>query len=512
MGIIRKWAVRRAASYIRQKNIISAKNAYSYQLQMMRTLVSSASHTVYGKEHGFEKIKTYSDFRKTIPLNDYETLRPYIERVCKGESDVLWRGKPKYIAKTSGTISGAKYIPITDESAPSHARASRDALLHYLYHSRNYDIIDKKWIFVQGNPKMTYKHGMHFGRLSGMAAHMVPFYLKKQRMPSWDTNCIDDWDAKVDAIVEETIDQPMSIVSGIPSWLQVYFQKLIDKAGKPVGEIFPDLKLIVVGGANFKPYEAIFRQMIGRDVDTIDLYPASEGFIAYQDNLHRNDMKLLVNDGIFYEFIPLSEFMTPEREQHRIPLWEVKAGVDYAIIVSTNAGLWSYIIGDVVQFTETDPYRIVIRGRTEHFLSAFGEHVIAYEVEQALRQTIIGHPEVKVSEFSVAPCITQRDVEKPYHEWLVEFEKVPNDMQTFAADMDARMCELNIYYKDLIEAKILQPLRITEIRRGGFISYMRDIGKLGEQFKIQRLANDRSVADGLQKYLSPKNHPSHGQG
>lgn len=474
-----------------------ANNPHHAQKKVFDHLINKGKQTVFGKDHGFDKIQSYEDFKQRVPVTDYEGLKPYVERIVNGESDILWEGKPIYFAKTSGTTSGAKYIPITKESMPTHITAARNALLCYIAETNNADFVNGKMIFLQGSPVLENKNGIQLGRLSGIVAHYVPKYLQKNRLPSWETNCIEDWDTKVDTIVEETINENMTVIGGIPSWAQMYFEKLEAKTGKKISEIFPNFNVFVYGGVNFDPYKNKFKSIIGKKIDYIELYPASEGFIAYQDSQNENGMLLQLNSGIFYEFIPADEFYNEER--NRISLEGVQIGVNYVIILNTTAGLWGYNIGDTVEFTSLHPYRIKVTGRIKHFISAFGEHVIGKEVEKALNDAI-SETDVSVSEFTVAPQVNP-DEGLPYHEWFIEFEKEPDDFEAFAQKIDASMQQQNIYYFDLIEGKILRPLIIRRVQKGGFHEYMKSIGKFGGQNKIPRLSDNRKIADVLTNYL-----------
>lgn len=464
------------------------------QLKVFKNLIKTAKATEFGKDHHFDSIKTIADFQKNVPIRDYEDLKTYIEKVKTGQENILWKGKPIYFAKTSGTTSGAKYIPLTKESMPSHINAARNAILHYINETGNADFVNGKMIFLQGSPILTEKHGINFGRLSGIVAHFVPKYLQRNRMPSWETNCIEDWETKVNAIVDETIKEDMSVISGIPSWVQMYFEKLQEKSGgKKISEIFKNFNLFIYGGVNYEPYRAKFEQMIGKKVDSIELFPASEGFFAHQDSQKEKGMLLLLNSGIFYEFIKADEFFTENPKRYTIG--EVEIGVNYALIVSTNAGLWGYNIGDTVQFTSLAPYRVIVSGRIKHYISAFGEHVIANEVENAMKEAT-AETNIVINEFTVAPQITPASG-LPYHEWLIEFEKEPENMQAFAEAIDDSMRKQNIYYDDLITGNVLQKVVITKVSKNGFQEYMKSQGKLGGQNKIPRLSNDRKIADNL---------------
>jgi hypothetical protein len=470
-----------------------ANSPVETQEKVFRNLISEAVNTKFGKDHTFISINSHSDFVKRVPIRDYEDLKPYVEKVVAGESDILWKGKPIYFAKTSGTTSGSKYIPITKESMPTHVEAARNAILMYIAETGNSKFVNGKMIFLQGSPILEEKNGIQLGRLSGIVAHYVPKYLQKNRMPSWETNCIDDWETKVEAIVEETLPENMTVISGIPSWVQMYYEKINQKTGKKVGDVFKNFNLFIFGGVNYEPYRAKFESLIGRKVDSIELYPASEGFFAFQDKQNEKGMLLQLNSGIFYEFVKADEFFNQHPE--RITIKDVELGINYVMIISSNAGLWAYNIGDTVEFTSLQPYRLIVSGRIKHFISAFGEHVIGKEVEQAL-QDALENTDIQVSEFTVAPQINPASG-LPYHEWFIEFENEPENVLEMAQKIEKSLQMQNSYYLDLIKGNVLQHLKITQVNKNGFQDYMKSIGKLGGQNKIPRLSNDRKIADAI---------------
>jgi len=488
---IKAFAAKLFAKRIHAKTQKWITNPVETQQKVFESLLREAAQTEFGKDHDFSNIKTHADFAKKVPVRDYEGLKSYVDRVVKGEANVLWKGKPLYFAKTSGTTSGAKYIPLTAESMPFHVEAARNAILNYIHETGNANFVTGKMIFLQGSPLLEEKNGIKLGRLSGIVAHFVPKYLQKNRMPSWETNCIEDWETKINAVVAETINENMSVISGIPSWVQMYFEKLKEKANKPVGEIFKNFNLFIYGGVNYEPYRAKFENLIGRKVDAIELFPASEGFFAYQDSQKEKGMLLLLNSGIFYEFIKTTEFY--DENPRRYTIGEVELGVNYVLIISTNAGLWGYNIGDTIQFTSLKPYRIIVSGRIKHYISAFGEHVIGKEVEEAMQEAM-QETDVRVNEFTVAPQINP-DSGLPYHEWFIEFENEPDNLEDFALRIDNAMRKQNAYYDDLIVGNVLRTLVIKKVTKNGFQEYMKSIGKLGGQNKLPRLSNDRNIAD-----------------
>jgi len=472
------------------------------QEKVFQNLIYKAKHTAFGKDHQFNQINSYTDFKKRVPIRDYEDLKDYVERIKNGEKDILWKGLPVYFAKTSGTTSGAKYIPITNESMKYQVEAAKEALLLYIANTGNAGFVEGKMIFLQGSPVLDETNKIKTGRLSGIVAHFIPSYLQKNRMPSWETNCIDDWETKLDAIIKETIVEDMRLISGIPSWVQMYFEKLKEREDKKVGEIFPNFNLFVYGGVNYEPYRQKMEDLVGKKVDSIELFPASEGFFAYQNSNYNNKnsrgkdgMLLLLDHGIFYEFIPADEFF--DKNPTRISLNDVKLGVNYVLILSTNAGLWAYNIGDTVEFTSIKPYRIIVTGRIKHYISAFGEHVIAKEVESALQEIVQGTT-TKINEFTVAPQVNPPAGELPYHEWFIEFETEPDNLITFSEKIDLAVQNQNSYYFDLLDGNILQTLKIRKVVKNGFQNYMKSVGKLGGQNKIPRLADNRKIVDKLE--------------
>ena len=492
---LKSFAAKIFANYIKRQTQSWASKPVETQQKVFQQLIQQAKNTSFGKDHSFDKIQSTQDFAQQVPIRDYEELIPYVNQVVEGKADVLWPGKPLYFAKTSGTTSGAKYIPLTKESMPTHINGARNAILNYIAETGKADFVDGKMIFLQGSPKLDSKNGIQLGRLSGIVAHFVPSYLQNNRLPSWDTNCIEDWEDKVEAIIEETLAENMTVISGIPSWVQMYFEKIYQKTGKKVGEVFPEFDLFIYGGVNFEPYRAKFENLIGRKVPSIELFPASEGFFAYQDKQDEKGMLLRLNSGIFYEFIKADDFFSENPQ--RLTIGEVETNVNYVMVISTNAGLWAYNLGDTIMFTSTKPYRVIVSGRIKHFTSAFGEHVIAKEVEAAMSEATKEF-NFQIAEFTVAPQINPKEG-LPYHEWFIEFEKEPESLPKLSAFLDRRLQEQNSYYKDLIEGNILKPLVISTVKKEGFQQYMKSIGKLGGQNKIPRLANDRKIADELEK-------------
>lgn len=485
------------ALFVYRKIRKEALTAVADQQAIFKTLIKKAANTAFGKDHSFDKIKSYDHFKKLVPVRDYEQLKSYIEKVKEGKPDILWKGKPIYFAKTSGTTSGVKYIPITKDSISNHINTARNALLCYMVLSKNYSFVNGKLIFLSGSPVLEKINAIATGRLSGIVNHHVPAYLRKNQLPSYQTNCIEEWEEKLDKIVNETIDQDMTLISGIPPWVQMYFDRLVQRTGKKIKDIFPNFSVMVQGGVNFEPYRAKLFDTIGKQIDTVEVFPASEGFFAFQDNYKDHGLLLNTNSGIFYEFIPAGEIFN--NSPARLSLEEVKLEENYALIISNNAGLWAYNIGDTIKFISINPYKIVVTGRIKHFISAFGEHVIAEEVEYALLKAATEEG-VQIVEFTVAPYISQAKG-KSCHEWFVEFENLPLNLSVFSQKVNDNLCGKNVYYNDLITGNILESLHISIIRKNGFIDYMKSIGKLGGQNKVPRLSNDRKLADELSSFV-----------
>ena len=491
MGI-KSLLIRPYADYVSYKVRQWSEKPFEAQDKILKSILSIAATTAFGKEHHFDAIKTYDDFRQRVPLHSYEQFKPYIERMKGGEKNVTWPGKPVYFATTSGTTSGIKYIPITRDSVKNHFYTAQAALLLYMMNTGNWRIMDGKMLFLSGSPELEKTSDIPTGRLSGIVNHKIPAYLRANRLPSWKTNCIANWETKIEAIADETLHQNITLISGIPPWVQMYFDKLVQKAGKPVREIFPELQILVHGGVNFEPYRARLEQSLGGKIPTLETYPASEGFFAFQDLPANEGLLLNADSGIFYEFVQAAHIFTPNAK--RLSLREVQQGVNYALVISSNAGLWGYVPGDTVKFVSTNPCRLVVTGRISQYISAFGEHVIAEEVEQALHESLAGG-NISVTEFTVAPFVQAGSDEPPHHRWLIEFEKEPDNLAEFATQLNRLMCGKNSYYNDLIKGKVIHPLRITALRKNAFRDYMKAQGKLGGQNKVPHLSNDRQMAE-----------------
>ncbi|MEP6725537.1 MAG: GH3 auxin-responsive promoter family protein [Bacteroidota bacterium] len=486
------------ASYVHRQVKKDMANAVEDQQKIFQDLLKTGARTIFGADHKLNEVKTYEEFKQAVPIRDYEQYKPYIEQIKEGKHNVLWKGQPIYLAKTSGTTSGIKYIPITNDSIPNHINTARNALLCYMAETGNNKFADGKMIFLSGSPELERIAGIPTGRLSGIVNHHIPRYLRTNQLPSYETNCIEEWETKLDKIVEETLNQDMTLISGIPPWMQMYFDRLMQVSNKPLKDLFPNLSVLVHGGVNFEPYKAKLFSSVGRKIDSIETFPASEGFFAFQDSQEKEGLLLNTNSGIFFEFVPAADIL--KENPTRLSLKDVQAGENYAMLINNNAGLWGYNLGDTVKFLSLDPYRIVVTGRVKHFISAFGEHVIGEEVEYSLMKAA-EEENVSITEFTVAPMIQQGNG-KSFHEWFVEFENPPKSLHEFAEKVDNNLRKKNIYYDDLIAGNILKQLQIKQVQKNGFIEYMKSIGKLGGQNKVPRLSNDRKVADELEKWTN----------
>ena len=493
--MLKKVAIKIMARLTKSQVSRWASNPIETQKKQLKYLIKNALNTSFGQVHSFSKIKNYDDFKNHIPVRDYEGLREYFELIKEGKKNVLWPGKPLYLAVTSGTTSGSKYIPITKQSLPNHLNGAKIALLMYVAETGKVDFINGKFIFIQGSPVLSNISGILTGRLSGISAHHIPFYMKKNMLPSWSTNIIEEWENKIESIVKETMEANMTIISGIPSWLQMYFEKIVEKTKMQVSDVFPNFELLIHGGVNFDPYKKKFESLIGKVVDSIELFPASEGFFAFQDRQEQKDLLLILNAGIFYEFIDAEDFRNNNFD--RVSLKSVQKDKNYVMIISSSAGLWGYNTGDTVRFTCIKPYKINVTGRIKQSLSAFGEHVIVKEVEQAMERAI-SHTNTLVMEFTVAPRF-KSELLHACHEWFIEFDSTLADISSFGNLLDRELQNQNKYYRDLIEGNIIGKPVITKVKKGGFKKYMTSIGKLGGQNKIPKIANDRKIANGLKK-------------
>jgi len=476
-----------------KKSSLMQASAIKDQSVVLKTILKRGARSLFARDLNLSKKTTYHKFKQNTPITDYEYIKPYVRKISEGKKNVLTQGAPAYFAITSGTTSGTKYIPLTKEMMSFQTQAIKELLLLYAYQANSYIISNVGMMFIQGSPELKYFNQIPYAKLSGIAARHIPFFLKKNRYPSMKTNCISNWSEKISKIVEETHNKDMSIIGGIPPWVLTYFESLLNYTNKKnVLDVFPNLKLYIHGGTCFDSYRDSFLNFCG-NIDTLEVYPASEGFFAYQNILQEQGLLLLTNHGVFYEFIKLEDYKKGGRG--RICLEDVVKDVDYVMIVSTIAGLWAYNTGDTVRFVSTKPYKILFSGRESQFCSAFGEHVIEKEVQLALKKTIelVGG---SVAEFSVCPCVLERP-KLSHHIWFVEFIKKPSNLNLFTKTLNEELENQNIYYKDLIVSGVIGPLKVFCVKKGGFNEYMKSIGKFGGQNKCPHLSNDTKIGDFL---------------
>ncbi|MDC0189260.1 GH3 auxin-responsive promoter family protein [Flavobacteriales bacterium] len=477
-----------------KKHSKESKSALENQKTIFKHILSNGHGSKFTQDFGITRGSTYDHFVRRVPLMVYEDFKKYIDLISFGKKNVLTKGRPSYFAITSGTTSGTKYIPLTREMMNMQTKATKELLLLYAYQRGYYNISGAGMMFVQGTPKLNYFNKVPYGKLSGIAAHHVPFYLKKNRFPSMKTNCIQPWDKKIKMIVKETLNKDLRILGGIPPWVMTYFKEVLSETGaNKIKEVFPNLQLYIHGGTSFQSYQKSFFDLCGQ-VDTLEVYPASEGFFAYQDSIEDKSLTLLTNHGVFYEFVRLGDF-NKSSNPDRISLEGVELNVDYVMVVSTIAGLWSYNTGDTIRFVSKNPYKIMFSGRASQFCSAFGEHVIEKEVQVALNEAlrVCGGG---VLEFTVAPRVSSKNSR---HDWFIEFSSAPKNLGVFKELLCKEMGKQNLYYRDLVESGVIETIGLYVVKNGGFAAYMKSIGKFGGQNKCPHLSNNRNVADFLIK-------------
>lgn len=474
-------------------------NPFAAQDATFNHLISRAKNTRFGREHDFHSISHYKDFKRHVPLRDYEALKPYINAIIAGESDVLWPGRPIFFAQTSGTASGNKYIPITTDFLQPYRTSAINAMCVYIAETGDAASVMGKLFYFAQNIETDRFNGVSVRPISGIAQAHTPRLFRKRFLPSDKANSINDFEKKIDISVEETVHEDVTLISGIPAWVQFYCNKLIERTGKPIKDIFPRFSLLVHGGVSIEPYRANLYNSIGKKVNTTELYPASEGFIGFQGSRKEPGLLLNLSTDIFYEFVPADEIFSASPT--RVCLRDVETGVNYAAILNTSAGLWGYVLGDVIKFISKNPYRFIVAGRTAELISTAGEHLIAEDVESALAD-ILKETGVRVIEFTVAPH-SHPESGLPYHEWFIEFEKRPAKPAWFATRLNRLIGERNFNYRLLFEGKVILPLKIMMVSKGTFAQYMKSIGKLGGQNKVPRLSNDRKIADAMMKYVVP---------
>lgn len=472
------------------------------QEELLKELVSKGRKTTFGREHGFAAINCVADYQERVPLREYLAFKPYWDRLLEGATDVTWPGRISRFALTSGTTAGNKLIPVSREGIRSFLRAGRDVLNFYLQATEDTDLFKGKFLYLGGSTELKpAAHGIQMGDLSGIMAKAMPSFVERFRLPSAEANLIPDWEKKLEVVAKESVNADVRGISGTPSWVLCLFQRVFElkraEGGRAetLADVWPNLSFMVHGGTSFEPYRKTFGDLFGKTVQTIEVYPASEGFIGIQDQLGEPDLLLMADTGLFYEFVPVEEMDKPEPT--RLTVANVEKDVQYAIVLTTNSGLWSYVIGDIVRFTSLRPHRLRVTGRIKQFLNAFGEHLIAEEVENALTRAA-HETDAEVKEFHLAPVYPSDPRVRPAHQCIVEFTNPPGDTDRFAEIFDAQLCEQNDDYaahrKD--DAGLTAP-EVIPVPEGTFYDTMKSLDKLGGQHKVPRLSNERDFADQL---------------
>ncbi len=492
------------ASWILKKRIhqIDLFRKYPNEVQndLFLNLMKTNEKTVLGQQFGYESINSYETFAERVPLFRYEEFEPYIERARKGESNIFWPEQIRWFAKSSGTTNAkSKFIPVTNEALENcHYKAAKDLLCLYLNNNENSQLFTGKSLRLGGSKQLYEDNNTFFGDLSAILIDNMPFWAEFSSTPSNKTSLMSEWESKMDAIIKEVRNENVTSFAGVPSWMLVLFNRVIQETGRQdLLELWPNAEVYFHGGVSFDPYRDQYNKLLpSNNFRYYEIYNASEGFFAIQDQNDCNELLLMLDYGIFYEFIPMDTFGTSNEKI--IPLSQVEIGKNYAIVITTNAGLIRYLIGDTVRFTSTLPYRIKITGRTKHFINVFGEELMIENTDRALAKTCIDL-DAEVAEYTVAPVFMQGK-EKGAHEWIVEFTKEPKDIREFAQALDKNLQALNSDY----EAKrannmTLNPLVFNKARKNLFYDWLKKSDKLGGQHKIPRLSNERKLVEELLK-------------
>jgi hypothetical protein len=480
------------------------EHPHEIQNEILFSLLQNAKNTEWGKEHNYAEITSLIEFQEAVRLQHYEDIKPYVNRLREGEKNLLWPGEVKWFAKSSGTTSDkSKFIPVTEESLEDcHLQGPKDVFAQYFRMRPDTKVLKGKTLTLGGSHKINnYSNNSFYGDLSAIMIENVPFWTDFIRTPTTEIALIEEFEEKIEKIIETTLDQNVTSFAGVPSWYLVLFKRVLEKTGKSnIFEVWPNMEVFAHGGVNFEPYREQYRKLFPSDqMHYIETYNASEGFFGIQDNPHRDDMLLMLDYGIYYEFIPMSDW--GKENPKVLSLRQVELDENYAMVISTNAGLWRYIIGDTIKFTNKYPFKIKVTGRTKHFINAFGEEVIIDNAEQALK-IACHHTGAIVNEYTAGP-IFMGDNQKGAHQWIIEFDIPPADMDHFTKILDNSLKTLNSDY----EAKrhndlTLESPHIVSAPKGTFYNWMKKRGKIGGQNKIPRLANDRKYLDEVLKMLN----------
>lgn len=473
------------------------------QLEWFNRLISSAANTEWGKKYDYASIETYEDFKSRVPIQEYEDVQPYVDRLIKGEENILWPSPVKWFAKSSGTTTDkSKFIPVTKEALEEcHFKGGKDLLSIYYHNHPNRKLYKGKHLIVGGSAQINYlSTDSYFGDLSAIIIKNLPWWAEIRRTPTKEIALLQDWNEKIEKMAESTIMEDVYIVAGVPSWTLILFRHILKKTGKKtIAEVWPNLEMFMHGGVSFVPYREQFEEIIGKpDMNYVETYNASEGFFGIQDTTTKDEMLLMLDYGIFYEFIPLDQFYSQSRDA--ISLEDVEIGINYVLLISTNAGLWRYVMGDTIMFTEKNPYRFKITGRTKHFINVFGEELIVDNADKALA-IACERTGASVREYTAAPVFMESS-KAGKHEWLIEFEKEPESLSFFSEVLDTALKSLNSDYeaKRSYNMNLDFPL-VKSVPNGTFYAWLKSKGKLGGQHKVPRLFNTRQYIDEISSFI-----------
>jgi hypothetical protein len=476
-------------------------NPFAAQREVLQELVTSAQYTEIGRQYGFNKLFKVRDFKRTVPVHEYDDLKPYIERMMQGEENLLWNTPVNWFAKSSGTTSDkSKFIPVSDESLEeNHFQGAKDVLtLHYGCNPDS-DLLSGKGLVIGGSHQVSQcTEEISYGDLSAVLLQNTPFWGHWIRTPDLSIALMDEWESKIEQLALSTIPENVTSISGVPTWCLVLMKRILEMTGKScIAEVWPNLELYMHGGVSFLPYRDQFRQIIGKDIHYLEMYNASEGFFAAQDSPDADGMLLFTRHGIFYEFMPIEEY--GKKFPHTVGLNKVELGRQYALVISTTGGLWRYIIGDTIQFTNLAPYRIRVSGRLKHFINAFGEEVIVDNTDKAIA-VACEKTGALVNDYSAAPIYFSQNGNGA-HEWVIEFEKEPADLALFAYELDSALKNINSDYEAKRHKDIALRMPVVHAaRKGLFNDWLRSKGKLGGQHKVPRLSNDRTTLDAIMQF------------
>lgn len=471
-------------------------NPVATQHKVLQELVTAAQYTEIGRKYGFDKIFTVQEFKAAVPIHEYDNLKPYIERIMDGEQNILWNTPITWFAKSSGTTSDkSKFIPISEESLEeTHFQGAKDALtLYYSFHPDS-DVLTGKGLVIGGSHQVSRLNDeSQYGDLSAVLMQNTPFWGHWLRTPDLSIALMDEWEAKIEKLADSTIHENVTSISGVPTWTLVLIKRILEKTGKQyLKEVWPNLELYLHGGVSFTPYREQFARLIGQPINYIDIYNASEGFFAAQNDPNGEGMLLFLQHGVFYEFLPTEEYGKPDPKT--VGLDQVETGKNYAIVISTNGGLWRYLVGDTIQFTSTHPFKIKVSGRVKHYINAFGEEVIVDNSDSAIAAACEKTGAV-VNDYTAAP-IYFSDEGNGGHEWLIEFEIPPSDMKLFTYELDNALKSVNSDYEAKRHKDIaLRMPDVKAVEKGLFEKWLKSKGKLGGQHKVPRLSNDRKYLE-----------------